>query len=105
MGGLLHHAIPGTGAVAVAAAAAIPGTVVSQIASAASDGRLRVGHPSGIVEVGADVSRIENRWTLSKAQFESISPTPDGRPGLCPRPGLVSVSGNQQDECLRQKRS
>jgi probable AcnD-accessory protein PrpF len=67
--GLLHHAIPGTGAVAVAAAAAIPGTVVSQIASAASDGRLRVGHPSGIVEVGADVSRIENRWTLSKARL------------------------------------
>jgi probable AcnD-accessory protein PrpF len=67
--GVLHHAIPGTGAVAVAAAAAIPGTVVSQVASAAAGASIRVGHPSGIIEVGADVVRIENRWTLSRARL------------------------------------
>jgi probable AcnD-accessory protein PrpF len=63
--GVLHHAIPGTGAVAVAAAAAIPGTVVSRIVSAGRDGRVRLGHPSGILEVGAEVSADENHWAVS----------------------------------------
>ena len=67
--GKLHHAIPGTGAVAVAAAAAIPGTVVSELTSASRKDRLRVGHPSGTVEAGADVTHTDNRWAVSKAQL------------------------------------
>ena len=45
--GQLHHAMTGTGAVAIAAAAAIPGTIVHRVAPVGSDGRVRFGHPSG----------------------------------------------------------
>ena len=55
--GVLHHAMTGTGAVAIAAAAAIPGTVVSRIAPAGADGRVRFGHPSGVLSVGAEAAR------------------------------------------------
>ncbi|NRT55040.1 2-methylaconitate cis-trans isomerase PrpF [Sphaerotilus uruguayifluvii] len=55
--GRLHHAMTGTGAVAIAAAAAVPGTVVSRIAPLRADGRVRFGHPSGTLEVGARIAR------------------------------------------------
>jgi 2-methylaconitate isomerase len=64
--GVLHHAVPGTGAVAVAAAAAIPGTLVSEIASPARDGRVRFGHPSGTLAVGADVTLDHAHWVVRK---------------------------------------
>ena len=67
--GKLHHAIPGTGAVAVTAAAAIPGTVVSELTSASRNGRLRMGHPSGTVEAGAEVTQTGNHWAVSKARL------------------------------------
>ena len=64
--GLLHHAMTGTGAVAIAAAAAIPGTVVSRIAPAGADGRVRFGHPSGVLAVGAEAAEIDGQWTVKK---------------------------------------
>jgi probable AcnD-accessory protein PrpF len=64
--GVLHHAVPGTGAVAVAAAAAIPGTLVSEIASPARAGRVWFGHPSGTLAVGADVTLDDERWVVRK---------------------------------------
>ena len=64
--GVLHHAVPGTGAVAVAAAAAIPGTLVSQTAAPARDGRVRFGHPSGTLAVGADVTQHGEHWVVRK---------------------------------------
>ncbi|HEV2441550.1 MAG TPA: 2-methylaconitate cis-trans isomerase PrpF, partial [Steroidobacteraceae bacterium] len=45
--GKLHHAMTGTGAVAIAAAAAIPGTVVQRIAPLSAQASVRFGHPSG----------------------------------------------------------
>ncbi|MEO8280850.1 MAG: 2-methylaconitate cis-trans isomerase PrpF, partial [Ideonella sp.] len=51
--GQLHHAMTGTGAVAIAAAAAIPGTLVHLLAPIGPDGRVRFGHPSGTLTVGA----------------------------------------------------
>ena len=67
--GVLHHAIPGTSAVALGAAAAIPGTLVNEIATPGSDARIRLGHPSGTVSVGADVVRTENSWRVRKVML------------------------------------
>ena len=64
--GVLHHAMTGTGAVALAAAAAIPGTVVHRVAPVGADGRVRFGHPSGTLKVGAEVHKDGNRWTVTK---------------------------------------
>jgi 2-methylaconitate isomerase len=64
--GVLHHAMTGTGAVAIAAAAAIPGTVVYRVAPVAADGRVRFGHPSGTLTVGAKVREEGTHWKVSK---------------------------------------
>ena len=64
--GKLHHAMTGTGAVAIAAAAAIPGTIVSRIASTDNAGRVRFGHPSGTLSVGAEARNVGGEWTITK---------------------------------------
>lgn len=64
--GKLHHAMTGTGAVAIAAAAAIPGTVVHRITGHSADGRVRFGHPSGILSVGAEAHHHDGQWIVSK---------------------------------------
>jgi 2-methylaconitate isomerase len=64
--GVLHHAMTGTGAVAIAAAAAIPGTIVHRLAPVGADGRVRFGHPSGTLKVGAQVREDGNHWKVSK---------------------------------------
>jgi probable AcnD-accessory protein PrpF len=64
--GQLHHAMTGTGAVAIAAAAAIPGTLVSRVAPVGSDGRVRFGHPSGTLSVGAEAVETNGEWAVSK---------------------------------------
>lgn len=62
--GQLHHAMTGTGAVALGAAVAIPGTLAARLASPGSDGRVRFGHPSGTMNVGATVGEENGRWTV-----------------------------------------
>ena len=67
--GMLHHAMTGTGAVAIAAAAAIPGTVVHRIAPAGVDG-ICFGHPSGSLGVGVEAAEeAEGRWAISKVSL------------------------------------
>src|SRR5262249_19742342 len=51
--GVLHHAKTGTGAVAIAAAAAIPGTIVHRVSPVGADGRRRFRHPPGPLRGGA----------------------------------------------------
>jgi probable AcnD-accessory protein PrpF len=67
--GVLHHAMTGTGAVAIAAAAAIPGTVVSRVAPVGKDGRVRFGHPSGVLAVGAEAREDAGSWTIRKVMM------------------------------------
>jgi probable AcnD-accessory protein PrpF len=67
--GVLHHAMTGTGAVAIAAAAAIPGTIVSRVAPAGADGRVRFGHPSGTLGVGAEAREQDGQWSVSKVMM------------------------------------
>jgi hypothetical protein len=65
--GVLHHAMIGTGGVAIAVAAAIPGTLVHRMAQPRAGGRIRFGHPSGILSVGAEARAEGGQWVVSKA--------------------------------------
>ena len=67
--GVLHHAMTGTGAVAIAAAAAVPGTVVSRVAGVGADGRVRFGHPSGVLSVGAEAHEEAGQWSVKKVMM------------------------------------
>ena len=62
--GKLHHAMTGTGAVGLAAAAAIPGTVVSQTMGGPRTA-LRFGHPSGTLSVGAQTALRDGAWAVT----------------------------------------
>ncbi|MFL9912034.1 2-methylaconitate cis-trans isomerase PrpF [Paraburkholderia sp. RL17-337-BIB-A] len=64
--GKLHHAMTGTGAVAIAVAAAIPGTLVNRLVPD-STGSINFGHPSGSLEVGAEARQYNGNWTVTKA--------------------------------------
>ncbi|NML47590.1 2-methylaconitate cis-trans isomerase PrpF [Ramlibacter sp. G-1-2-2] len=64
--GRLHQAMTGTGAVALAVAAAVPGTVVAEAAGGARES-VRFGHPSGVLEVGASVRRGDSgEWQATR---------------------------------------
>jgi probable AcnD-accessory protein PrpF len=66
--GKLHHAMTGTGAVAIAVASAIPGTLVSRVLSAGPRcGSVRFGHPSGTLTVGAEAVEQGGQWLVTKA--------------------------------------
>ncbi|HNV77935.1 MAG TPA: 2-methylaconitate cis-trans isomerase PrpF [Thermomonas sp.] len=65
--GKLHHAMMGTASVAIATAAAVPGTVVNTAAGGGSRGAVRFGHPSGTMRVGADVAQVDGQWVATKA--------------------------------------
>jgi probable AcnD-accessory protein PrpF len=65
--GQLHHAMTGTGAVAIAVAAAIPGTLVRRLCGSKNDGRIRFGHPSGTLTVGAEATLQAGQWIVTKA--------------------------------------
>ncbi|MGC2166020.1 MAG: 2-methylaconitate cis-trans isomerase PrpF [Gallionella sp.] len=64
--GKLHHAMTGTGAIAIAAAAAIPGTLVERTVGKRSE-EVRFGHPSGTLTVGASAVNCDGEWIVVKA--------------------------------------
>ncbi len=61
-----HRAVPLTGALCLAVAARIEGSVVHRMArrtaAAAEDDDIRIGQPSGVTPVGAMVRRTEQGW-------------------------------------------
>jgi len=65
--GKLHHAMMGTAAVAIGAAAAIPGTLVNLAAGGGEREAVVFGHPSGTLKVGAQAMKIAGMWTVNKA--------------------------------------
>ena len=65
--GKLHHAMMGTASVAIATAAAVPGTVVNAAAGGGSQDTIRFGHPSGTLRVGAEVKQVKGQWIATKA--------------------------------------
>ena len=64
--GKLHHAMMGTAAVAIATAAAIPGTLVNLAAGGGERQSVRFGHPSGTLRVGAEASQHDGDWVVKK---------------------------------------
>lgn len=67
--GKLHHAMMGTAAVAIATAAAIPGTLVNLAAGGGDRDSVRFGHPSGTLKVGASARRSGDEWVVEKVSM------------------------------------
>ncbi|NIJ65339.1 hypothetical protein FHR20_002301 [Sphingomonas leidyi] len=65
--GKVHHAMMGTASVAIAAAAAVPGTLVNLAAGGGARNAVRFGHPSGSLRVGAEARQVDGQWTVTKA--------------------------------------
>jgi probable AcnD-accessory protein PrpF len=65
--GKLHHAMMGTASVAIATAAAIPGTLVNAAAGGGTRDVVRFGHPSGTLRVGASAERRDGEWIVTRA--------------------------------------
>ncbi|WP_092699881.1 2-methylaconitate cis-trans isomerase PrpF [Acidovorax soli] len=65
--GKLHHAMMGTVSVAIATAAAVPGTLVNLAAGGGARHSVRFGHPSGQLRVGAEANLVDGQWTVTKA--------------------------------------
>lgn len=65
--GKLHHAMMGTASVAIAVAAAIPGTLVNAAAGGGKRTEVVFGHPSGSLRVGAEAVLENGEWTVKKA--------------------------------------
>ncbi len=67
--GKVHHAMTATGSIALAVAAAIPGTIVNRVASGGPRASLRIGHAAGKIIVGALVERKGEEWLVSKVSM------------------------------------
>jgi 2-methylaconitate isomerase len=67
--GLPHKATPLTGAVCLAVACKITGTVANAVADPAGLGReeFRIGHPSGVLQLTAACERVEGAWRVAEA--------------------------------------
>ncbi|MDG2090823.1 MAG: 2-methylaconitate cis-trans isomerase PrpF [Gammaproteobacteria bacterium] len=64
--GKLHHAMMGTAAVSIGAAAAIPGTLVNIAAGGGELESVTFGHPSGSLKVGSQASQNNGEWNINK---------------------------------------
>jgi probable AcnD-accessory protein PrpF len=64
--GKLHHAMTGTGAIAIGVAAAIPGTIVERLLGGVKE-TVRFSHPSGVMKVGAEIEADGKAWRVKKA--------------------------------------
>jgi 2-methylaconitate cis-trans-isomerase PrpF len=57
-----HRTFPATSSMCTTVAAAIEGTVVHEVSQAASPKQLRLGHPAGVMEIGANVIKRGAEW-------------------------------------------
>jgi len=64
--GLTHRTIPATVSMCTAAAANIKSTIVHDTIGEAVQYRLRIGHPAGVIEVGADMKQVAGAWQANK---------------------------------------
>lgn len=67
--GKLHHAMMGTAAVAIAAAACVPGTLVNLASGGGRRQSVTFGHPSGTLKVGATATDTQDGWVVEKASM------------------------------------
>lgn len=64
-----HRALPLTGSLCTAVAARIAGTVVAECLGAVAPGPIRIGMPSGVLTVGADVVQEAGEWVARAGSF------------------------------------
>jgi 2-methylaconitate cis-trans-isomerase PrpF len=64
--GTLHRAHAVSGAMGLAAAVNIPGTIPHEIVTNCTEG-IRIGHPSGTLYAAAIVEKIGDEWTVAQA--------------------------------------
>ena len=57
-----HSAVPLTGAMCLAVASKIQGTIANEMIRTGHTGDVRIGHPSGVIELAADVQRRNQAW-------------------------------------------
>jgi 2-methylaconitate cis-trans-isomerase PrpF len=71
----MHKTYPGTGTVCTGAAAFIEGTLVHRVCSprARRAKMVRIGHPSGVIEIEIDIANSENGPQLKVAAFGRTS--------------------------------
>lgn len=63
--GKMHHALMGTAGVALATAAAVPGTLVNEIAGGGQRTQMTVGHTAGKLSVSASVTQTAAGWKVN----------------------------------------
>jgi 2-methylaconitate cis-trans-isomerase PrpF len=68
--GNTHRTFPGTSSMCTAVAAAIEGTVVNAVCRVSTPERLRIGHPAGIMEIGARVVQRDGKWYAESVTTE-----------------------------------
>ncbi|WP_199921529.1 2-methylaconitate cis-trans isomerase PrpF family protein [Intrasporangium calvum] len=61
--GRMHRSHPLTGAIATAVACSIPGTVANEVATT-QDGKTRIGHPAGVMDMSARPVERRGEWTV-----------------------------------------
>jgi len=59
--GRMHHAVPFTAALCIAAAAKIPGTIVNRVARQTEREEIRIAHPKGIARASAKVKVVRGK--------------------------------------------
>jgi 2-methylaconitate cis-trans-isomerase PrpF len=62
--GKTHRTFAGTSSMCLAVAASIPGTLVHAVARQAVPERVRIGHPAGIMDVGAKLRQEGDDWRV-----------------------------------------
>ena len=67
--GPLEHGFDGVGSIALAMACAIPGTIANEIARTLPGIPTRVGHPAGLLTIGAEVRQDHAVWHADKASL------------------------------------
>jgi 2-methylaconitate cis-trans-isomerase PrpF len=62
--GKTHRTFAGTSSMCLAVAAVIPGTIVHAVARRAQPDRVRIGHPAGVMDLGAKVRPKGEDWRV-----------------------------------------
>ena len=90
-----HRALPLTAAMALAAAARIPGSVAAEAACPGTDsgGPVRLGHPSGVAEVAVDATASDPLQVACATVTRTARRLMEGRV-LVPAHRLASTSGS-----------
>lgn len=78
---VMHKTYAITGGICLATAACIEGTVVNEIIDSviAHKGIVRIGHPSGVLEIYVEMKKNKNGWNLARAGVtRTVKPIMDG---------------------------